>query len=180
MKRILAIVLLSAAVVSVNDQPNLPLKILPVQAQTIDIDRVTYTEPNLFSVQYPGNWLVQKNVSNYFIFWNRCTSRPGGSPAPPDLIKTDITIIDGSLETVTEQPIGFRSTLTRRSKLTIGGQDAVRFWYSDGSFDFPNTIVSYVRYTDNQTFSIASYYTASNSNAVDTIQRFHGSFRLLE
>lgn len=101
MKRILAIVILSAAIVSVNDQPNLPLKIPPLQAQTIN--RVTYTEPNLFSVQYPENWLVRKNVSNYFIFWNRCTSRPGGSPAPPDLIKTDIAILNIALMSLWEK-----------------------------------------------------------------------------
>jgi|GEM_PF-2170698 len=81
MKRILAIVLLSAAVVSVNDQPHLPLKILPVQAQTTN--GVTYTEPNLFSVQYPGNWLVQKNVSKGrpdSIEWIQLLICAGGSP----------------------------------------------------------------------------------------------------
>ncbi|MBE9151305.1 MULTISPECIES: PsbP-related protein [unclassified Coleofasciculus] len=157
--------------------------VVPVVAQP-GANFVTYTEPNFFSVAHPSGWAVERVNENYITLWSRRPSEPGGGQAPPNLIKTDITIVNGSLETAVEGAIATSkegdSTLTRRGNLKIGGRDAVRIWLTGSSFDFPDTILSFVRYTDNQTISITSYYTASNPTAVDTIQRIHWSFRLLK
>jgi hypothetical protein len=150
------------------------------QAQT---KFVTYTERNFFSIQHLSGWSVDKSASNYITIWSRRPSSPGGGTAPPDLIKTDITLTDGSLETVVKREIALsqdnNSTVKRRRNLTINGRNAVRIHLTGGGFAFPDTVLSLIRYNNKQTAVIASYYTASNSSASATIERLHGSFRLL-
>lgn len=144
---------------------------------------VTYTQPNFFSIQHPSGWKVDKSASNYITLWSRRLSSPSGGSAPPDLIKTDITLADGSLETVVKREMAssqeHNSTVKRRRNLTINGRNAVRVHLTGGGFDFPDTVLSFIRYNNKQTVVIASYYTASNSKASSTIERVHGSFRLL-
>lgn len=150
------------------------------QAQT---KFVTFTQPNFFSIQHPSGWAIDKSASNYITIWSRRPSGSGGGTAPPDLIKTDITLTDGSLETAVKREIAssqeHNSTIKRRSNLTINGRNAVRVHLTGGGFAFPDTVLSFIRYNNQQTVVIASYYTASNSRASATIERVHGSFRLL-
>ncbi|GAB4189119.1 MAG: hypothetical protein Fur006_30100 [Coleofasciculaceae cyanobacterium] len=150
------------------------------QAQT---KFVTYTERNFFSIQHPSGWSIDKSASNYITIWSRRPSGSGGGTAPPDLIKTDITLAEGSLDTVVKREIESsqenNSTVKQRRNLTINGRNAVRVHLTGGGFAFPDTILSFIRYNNKQTVVITSYYTASNSRASATIERIHGSFRLL-
>jgi hypothetical protein len=150
------------------------------QAQT---KFVTYTERNFFSIQHPSGWSIDKSASNYITIWSRRPSGSGGGTASPDLIKTDITLADGSLDTVVKRVIASsqenNSTVKRRRNLTINGRNTVRVHLTGGGFAFPDTILSFIRYNNKHTVVIASYYTASNSRASATIERVHGSFRLL-
>lgn len=107
----------------------------------------------------------------------------GGGEASVNQIKTDITWIKGSLESVVSQRSRMEiwdGRLIKKGKLTLGGRDAFRMWFTDSSFDFPDTIVTYVRGTSTQTAVISSFYTASNPAAVDLIQRIQGSFNVLQ
>jgi hypothetical protein len=144
---------------------------------------VTYTERNFFSIQHPSGWAIDKSASNYTTIWSRKPTEPGGGKAPANLIKTDITVPEGSLETVVKRDIAssssYNATVKRRRNLTINGRNAVRVHLTGGGFDFPDTIVTFVRYNNKQTVVISSYYTASNSSAAGTIERIHESFRLL-
>jgi hypothetical protein len=144
---------------------------------------VTYTERNFFSIQHPSGWAIDKSASNYTTIWSRKPTGAGGGKAPANLIKTDITVPDGSLETVVKRDIAssssYNATVKQRRNLTINGRNAVRVHLTGGGFDFPDSMLTFVRYNNKQTVVISSYYTASNSSSAGTIERVHGSFRLL-
>lgn len=71
------------------------------------------------------------------------------------------------------------SRVIRRGRIKLGGRDGFRLWTTDSMFDFPDAIITYLRYSNTQTIVIISFYTASNPIAVPLIQRVHGSFRFL-
>lgn len=181
-KQIVLVLLTTTAFLGVVPLPHPITGIDSSSAQT-STKFVTFTQPNFFSIQHPSGWAVDKSASNYTTIWSRKPSDPGGGTAPPDLIKTDITLADGSLETVVKREIASsqenNSTVKRRRNLTINGRNAVRVHLTGGGFAFPDTMLSFIRYNNKQTVVIATYYTASNSRASDTIERIHGSFRLL-
>ncbi len=160
--------------------PIIGIKASSAQTQT---QFVTFTQPNFFSIQHPSGWSVDKTASNYVMIWSRQPSSSGGGKAPTDLIKTDISLTDGSLETVVKREIASsqsnNSRVKRRRNLTINGRNAVRIDLTGGGFAFPDTVLTLIRYNNKRTVLIASYYTASNSTASATIERVHGSFRLL-
>lgn len=144
---------------------------------------VTYTERNFFSIQHPSGWAIDKSATNYTTIWSRKPTGAGGGKAPANLIKTDITFPEGSLETVVKRDIAssqsYNATVKQRRNLTINGRNAVRVHLTGGGFDFPDSMLTFVRYNNKQTVVISSYYTASNSSSAGTIERIHGSFRLL-
>ncbi|MBD2021899.1 hypothetical protein H6F43_17090 [Leptolyngbya sp. FACHB-36] len=137
----------------------------------------TQTEKG-FSFQYPANWRLEKNSSEppYFIltsYRSQINNRTGFASA----IKTDISLQPGSMEQVMSGDRGETSRRVRTERLTIGGRQAVRRWIKESGFDFPDVVVTYIRYSDRQTAVLASYYTASNSNAVPLIRQIHQSFK---
>lgn len=180
-KKILFALLVTTAFIGVIPLFHSIKSIPPSSAQT-PRKFVTYTQPNFFSIQHPPDWVVDKTASNYIMFWSRQPSGHGGGKAPTDLIKTDITLMDGSLASAVKQQIAWsqenHSTVKRRRNLTIGGRNAVRLHLTGGGFDFPDTMLSLVRYNEKQTVAIASYYTASNARSASTIEQVHSSFRL--
>ncbi|HEY9876736.1 MAG TPA: PsbP-related protein [Candidatus Obscuribacterales bacterium] len=143
----------------------------------------TYTSPKLFSIQYPSNWFVNATNRRYVIITNY-KPQVGGGEAPANYMKTDITFMPGSLETAVSQSIASTrknfDKILKRETITVAGREAVRIWITGSGFDFPDTIVTYVRYTNKETATMATFYTKSNSSAVDIIKRIHGSFRLIK
>lgn len=141
----------------------------------------TYRSPKVFSIQYPSGWNVNKTHNKYVAITNYKPRVGGGT----NFIKTEITFAQGSMEKTFNKGISnnteHNAIITKREKLTIGGRQALRFWVTDNSgFDFPNIIITYIRYNNNQTAIVSSYYTSSNTSAVGTIQRIHQSFKVIK
>ncbi|MDW8200250.1 MAG: PsbP-related protein [Cyanobacteriota bacterium SKYGB_h_bin112] len=138
--------------------------------------------PIRFSIQYPLDWTVDTSHQNYIIITNY-QADGSRSLTPDQAIKTDISIDQKSLESIVQRSQGSHdesgSRVIRRGRINLGGRDGFRLWTTDSLFDFPDTITTYLRYTDTQTIVIVSFYTASNPTAVPLIQRIHGSFRLM-
>ncbi|MDJ0581841.1 PsbP-related protein [Crocosphaera sp.] len=143
----------------------------------------THSVDNKFSIQTPQNYTVEKTPSNIPIwtFWSSKNRNNNNN-----LIKTEVSffpqrfndVVPPSNQRTIEGPI--TATITKRGNLTIDNKPAVRLWVAgeDTEFHFGNEIRSYIRYSNNTTVVIVSYY-GNNPNAVDTIQRIHWSFRSL-
>lgn len=137
----------------------------------------TYTEPGLFSFQYPANWGLDKTSSTppYLILGTK-EPHNGGSKAAKNSIKTDISLQPGRYD---QLPGSERSevVVTKTERLTINGQPALRQWLNSYGFAYPQVIVTYIRFSDRQTAVLSSYYTASNPKAVPLIKQIHQSFK---
>jgi hypothetical protein len=100
------------------------------------------------------------------------------------IIKTDVSLQPGSFETVSQQvlsgPSADQTRVVKRGKALVGGREALRLWLSVRGFDFPNVIVTLIRYSDKETAAIASYYDYRNPSAVNLIETMHGSFRAID
>ena len=100
------------------------------------------------------------------------------------MIKTEVIFIDTPLEEQLQSDIEVSTEsgeqLTRFGRLDIDDKPAIRIWSEGGMWDFPNQISSYIHYSSDKTIVIHSYYDSRNSTAVDTIQRIHWSFRMLD
>ncbi len=155
------------------------------QAQT-NSSLIDYTVPNKFSLLIPPEWVPEGKLnsdSTYFSFTNYKHDLRGET-VPSDAIKTEVSFIEKKLDVVLQtrfqQANQYHESITKRGDLTIDGQPAVRVWYEGGGWNYPNEISSYIPYAANQTVVISSYYNGDNSDAVDTIQRIHWSFRHLK
>jgi len=137
--------------------------------------------PVQFSIQYPTGWRVNSEAQNYIILTNYSQPTVRDGVAPVSAIKTDISLLPESLERIIQQNQQARreddSQIIRRGRFKLAGRDGFRLWTTDSSFDFPDSIISYIRYDETRTIVIASFYTASNPNAIAIIQRIHSSFR---
>ncbi len=136
-----------------------------------------------YVVRFPADWFVDPTSDNYLILSNY-SPKVGGRIAPEQAIKTDITVVPESFESIVRRYSRGTTTLSGsrivgRGATILGGQDAYRVWTTDTQFDFPDEMTTYVRYTPTQTIAVISYYTASNPSAVPTIQQIHGSLRLV-
>ena len=146
---------------------------------------IDYTVSNKFSLLIPPEWVPEGKLnsdSTYFSFTNYRHDLRGAVPS--DAIKTEVSFIEKKLDVVLQtrfqQANQYRESITKRGDLTIDGQPAVRVWYQGGGWNYANEISSYIPYAANQTVVISSYYNDDNSDAVDTIQRIHWSFRHLK
>jgi hypothetical protein len=144
----------------------------------------SYRVANLYTIQLPTDWYVEVLEDNYLMITNYKRGGTGGI-APTQAIKTDIVILPESFEAIVRRnSSGTRteddSRILRRGALKLGGRDAYRIWTTESQFDFPDAVVTYVRYGKGKTASIISFYTAQNSAAVPLIERIHGSFRSLQ
>lgn len=156
----------------------------PSAAQT-RTELQTFVLPNEFSISYPAGWFVRhtSNPPDTFprelvIITSKKPPKIGGDGLPPDVVKTDIQINPGSFETnrnqLTQVTREDGSKVTRIGKTVVGGREAYRIW---SSYFGANSISTLIRYTNDETVSISSYYASQNSSAIELIQRIHGSFR---
>lgn len=141
----------------------------------------TYRSPKTFSIQYPSGWNVNRTHKKFVTITNYQPRVGGGT----NFIKTEISFTQSSMETSFKRGISnnteHNAMITKREKLTVGGRQALRLWITDDSgFDLPNSVTTYIRYNNNETAVVSSYYTRSNSSAVDTIQRIHRSFKVIK
>lgn len=143
--------------------------------RTIESKLQPFVIPNKYSISYPSGWFVdyqpEVNDTLVMIF--------GGKP--PDAIKTDVSIQQGSFETVVKQTLS-SERVTKQGRATLGGREAFRIWISnDTSGEFNrDVIITLVRYNNIETVLIASFYDSINSSAIPIIEAIHGSFRVLE
>lgn len=142
------------------------------------LDRLTL-DLEWVSLQYPREWTFEQLSSTYGILTNFETIL-GGGLAPIEAIKTDVTLLPESFETLVnpEQPATLgeeETTVLKREELQINGRQAVRLWLATPAFDFSHAIVTYIRYSNEQTLFIASYYSAENPVAENLIQQVHQS-----
>lgn len=136
-----------------------------------------YNHQNLYTIEHPIGWVIDTSglTGTGLTFWNRQPPRFGGGDWPTDLVRTNIGIVDGSLDSVAR---GFEQSefeeITRRGDITIGGRRALRLWTESVN---ASGIYTIVEYSSNQTAVIGSFY-ASN-DWVEDIQDIHWSFRKL-
>lgn len=149
----------------------------------------TYVKPDRYSIRYPADWTVDEGTmraNETVILSNYRVPQKGSIPTNQRrlIIKTDISLLPGSLETVYQQiltsPTADQSQVIKNSKARVGGRDAIRMWISVRGFDFPNAITTLIRYSNQETAAIVSYYDYRNPNAVNQIQTVHGSFRAID
>lgn len=146
----------------------------------------TYVMPGEFSVLIPVNWYVRRSSftdstpRESLVLMSQPPKLPGGSEFPPLLVKTDIFIREGPFEEVVsramEEDRRSNPTVKRRGKTAVGGQEAFREWGTVFGLEY---VVTIIRFTDDETLYLASYYTQQNPSAVPIIQRIHGSIRRL-
>lgn len=149
----------------------------------------TYVKPDRYSIRYPADWTVDEGVkrANETVILSNYRAPQKGSISANQrrlIIKTDISLLPGSLETVHQQlmnsPTADRSQVIKEGKALVGGRDAIRMWIAVRGFDFPNAITTLVRYSNKETAAIVSYYDYRNPTAVNQIQTIHGSFRAID
>ena len=137
--------------------------------------------PNAFSIEYPEDWLIGDSSQSYVSIWNRQSYRD--FMFPPGSVKTEIYIGSETFEEAlqslltTEDDVFDPGVLTRKGELTIGGQEAFRAWFENGE-NTSDSIVTIIRYSNNQTATIVSYFTGGETWAIPTIQDIHWSFRV--
>ena len=143
----------------------------------------TYRIKNEFSIRYPSAWFIERSpqrpgaIPRELIIITNKKPQLGGGRVPPDLIKTDIAIEPGALQTLANQILESKepeTRLTRRGRTQVGGREALRLWFSGSQTD---TVVTLVRYNANETISMKTFYQ-KNLSAIPIIQTIHGSFRV--
>lgn len=147
----------------------------------------TFVIPNEFSISYPAGWFISHSTNSdaipreLVVITSLKPPKTGSHAFPENLIKTDIQINPGSfeenLDNITFSSLGAdgNSKITGKGRTVIGGQEAYRVWISDPEAKAINTIV---RYTQDETVSIISFYTDKNPAAIPLVQRIQGSFRI--
>lgn len=170
-----------------------PLLILPTVKSSIaqtptrsdSTDLATFTLPGEFILQYPRGWFVTHS-SNSGAFPRELVmisneQFSGTAETLTTMVKTDLQIVPGSLEIVSDEMIeGIavnQGTVTRRGNALVGGRDALRLWASDSESDF---IVTLIRYNDTETVQIVTFYNQQTARLLPLIQQIHGSFRSLQ
>lgn len=145
----------------------------------------TFTLPGEFIVQYPRGWFVN-HTSNSGAYPRELVmisneQLSGTEEVLTTMIKTDLQIVPGSLEIVSNEMIeGIavnEGTIARRGNAFVGGRDAVRLWASDSESDF---IVTLIRYNDTETVQVVTFYNQQTARFLPLIQQIHGSFRSLQ
>lgn len=154
----------------------------PATSHTITLSQQPLaTQPystDFFSLDLPVGWTVQTSGPEYYIFWNDPPTEAGGGIAPVHVIKTDITPIDGDFETIVEQNYFLGNEgeeVISYQQVQINGRDAVQFHTQGGGWDFPDTFVTIVRYSDEKSILMASYFTNSHDSSLPTIEKLHQS-----
>ncbi|MBD2185282.1 PsbP-related protein [Aerosakkonema funiforme] len=141
---------------------------------------LTYVEPREYAIQYPFGWFVERNRSDLTIITNDRLAIVGNQDFPENFIKTDIYIQPKNFETVVKEAISAQEKvgyqIKRRSRLNISGLEAVQLWISESETD---AIITMIRYQNNKTIYMASFYAPSNTSAISMIQRIHNSFRAI-
>ena len=141
-----------------------------------------YVSPGMFAIDYPIEWYIKDEESDYVSIWNQPPSR--SSTFPSGFVKTDIYIRPDSFEEVVrdaraEAAERESTSLTGLEDLIIDGQDAFRAFYEDGE-NGEGAMITLIRYSESQTAQIVSYYKSGESANLEDIQRMHQSFRVLE
>ncbi len=140
-----------------------------------------YTEPGIYTIDYPRSWLISKPAASVTTIQNRQPSE-GGVTYPPNFINTEIYFRPERLEAALQHLLRTNDaryqpgTLTRRGELTVGGKEAVRLWFEGGRFG-EDRILTLIRYSETQTAVISSYFTTGETAGISTIQDMHWSFR---
>jgi hypothetical protein len=141
----------------------------------------TYTASDFFTLELPVGWTAQKLDPTYYMFWNDPPDGPGGGVAPVHVIKTDVTLVYGDFDTIVEQNDFLEDEgeeIVSYRQVQIDGRDAVQFHTQGGGWDFPDTFVTIVRYSDEQSILMASYFTDSHASSLPTIERLHQSLHV--
>lgn len=95
------------------------------------------------------------------------------------MVKTDAGFIPTPFEDLPSSASHYETTIVRSESLTVDRRQATRVWLEGGEA-FSNTITTYVRYTDQQTAFITSFYNSQNAAAEAAIETVHNSFTLLQ
>jgi len=143
-------------------------------------DFKNYSNPPLYSVRYPSNWIIDKSTTkDYLILWNRLPSStriPGQSPLY--LIKTDISVNRNiSFDKAVHDLKRSSGRKLSQQNIKINGINAVQSSWSDLPFDFPNSISTILQNRENEVVFVTSYYDERNTSAKSVILQLHNSFR---
>lgn len=138
----------------------------------------TYVEPNIYSIQYPPNWIVERSRRELVMIMSQPPVKNGTEKLPRDLIKTDIRIEPSSFASLTNQTFTEIEQIIRKEQSLIDGREALTLWMRDrfGA----NSVITLIRYQPNESIYIASFYAAENTTAPQIIQNIHGSLRVDE
>jgi hypothetical protein len=151
----------------------------------------TFVLPREFSISHPTGWFVQhtrnepgSDPRELVIITSLKPPKTGeGGVFPINLIKTDIYIEQGGYQSHLQRMMSSigkdgmgptPSKITKQGKVVVGGREGYRWWLSNPDGD---SIVTLVRYRENETVEIASFYNSKNSAAPAIVQRIHDSFR---
>lgn len=166
---------LTAEAASLNSFPHS----LPKEAVRAGFTR--HTEPGVYTIDYPADWLLAKPAASITSIQNR---QPSGNHSgyPPNYVNTEIYFRSQSLEAATQHLLRTNDTryqpgtLTKQGALTVGEKEAVRLWFEAGQFG-EDRLVTLVRYADDQTAVVSSYFTSGETWSIPTLQNIHWSFR---
>lgn len=170
----------------VAQSPIAQSQVAPTKFETYILpDRYVNGSLPKFSIQYPAGWFIDEQWlvgGNYLNITNYPTPT-GYQLAKVGDVKTEIYFQVGSFEQAWQGRPSWRGRVKvfRKGKLLIDGKEAIRIWEGgDGSEGYFESILTYVKLNSNKYFQIVSYSNKLTPTEIDTIQRMHWSFRILE
>ena len=141
-----------------------------VSETSASIDTATYTDEKI-SVDYPATWQLKKLEEGIAI--------SSVAAAPTELIATQIVrmaappgaVVNANIESFTEEG----SAVSRYSRATIDGKDALIIWLSDRPDELSSAIATFIGCED-ETVLLFSRYDPENTAAEESILAIHTSF----
>ncbi|MEC4805837.1 MAG: hypothetical protein SAJ12_02845 [Jaaginema sp. PMC 1079.18] len=131
---------------------------------------------DFFTVDLPVGWTAQVSGSEYYILWNEPPPGPREGIAPANVIKTDVTLIDQNFETaIAPEFLSDTGEVLQRNPTQINGRDAVQVYTHGGYGDFPDTWVTIMRYSEERSVMMSSYFTASHESSLTMVKQLHES-----
>lgn len=141
---------------------------------------------NLFSFEYPSHWFIEipplSDISKggTVILTNFKIPSISTHGMSEQQIKTDISIQNLSFQESINSAVRYEdSKKIKTEKLVINGREAFRIWGSDSMEGEPYTS-TLIRYQNNKTLTIYSFYTSSNQAAPSFIKRIHNSVKIIQ
>lgn len=137
----------------------------------------SYTHSSLYTIRYPSSWIFdQFNSKDRLTIWNQKPPSVHDPSASSYLIKTDISFSHSSFDAEPENMGDSGAKRVSFQKINLNGMEAIQTYWSNLPSDFNNAIITTIRYSQNRTVNIVSFYDSYNSSAEDKILSLHNSF----